>query len=134
MAQRSKSQVMRGLDRLEANQDEAGRVFANAAKSKEGAAKRRQLDEIPDPTSAVTASGAVKRVRQHAKAKDEHNTAQNQQAEQKAPAWIPVPVENSSSKYLGGNKYRDTGDNSSLLMLGGAAVVAYLFVQLKNSR
>ena len=135
MALRSKSQVMRGFDRLEANQDaETGKVLANAAKSKEGAHKRRLLDETPDPTAVVTQSGAVKRNRQHAKAKDEHDTAQNAQAAQNSPAFIPNVVENSSGKYLGSNKYRDTGDNSSLLLLGGAAVAAYLFVQLKNSR
>ena len=133
MALRSKSQVMRGFDRLEANQDaETGKVLANAAK--EGAHKRRLLDETPDPTAVVTQSGAVKRNRQHAKAKDEHDTAQNAQAAQNSPAFIPNVVENSSGKYLGSNKYRDTGDNSSLLLLGGAAVAAYLFVQLKNSR
>lgn len=115
---------------------DSGAVVASAGKSEAGDRKRKGNDEIAlaikrkrDERNEEAAKPTVP-----ARAKDPSASESNQQAAQTVPPFVPVPIEKSNATYMGGAKARDQADNTSLIMLGGAALTAWLFVQMKWGR
>ena len=85
--------------------------------------RRKDIEPVPQPAPATVG-----------KVKDPEASASNSRAVQQGPPFVPVLEENSNQKMLGGYRARDGGDNNSLLVLGGFAAAAWLFVQLRYGK